>query len=75
MEFSDERQLGFSAQEVEKLFPEIVQTNDKGYKSVDYGRLTPVLVEAIKSQQEEIDLLKESLERLEKEINKLKTAR
>ncbi len=58
MEFNDQRQIGFSAQEVEKLFPEVVMTDANGYKSVDYGRLTPVLVEAIKEQQKQIDELK-----------------
>jgi len=43
MQFTDNRQIGFSAQEVEKLFPEVVMTDVNGYKSVDYGRLTPVL--------------------------------
>jgi molybdenum-dependent DNA-binding transcriptional regulator ModE len=40
--------LTFIAQELEKIYPEMVFTDDKGYKSVDYSRLTPVLVEAIK---------------------------
>jgi hypothetical protein len=43
---------------VEKLFPEVVMTDANGYKSVDYGRLTPVLVEAIKEQQQQIDEIK-----------------
>ncbi len=47
-EFPAERQLGFIAQDIEALFPEVVLTDAQGYKSVDYGRLTPVLVEAIK---------------------------
>ena len=47
-EFPAERQLGFIAQDIEALFPEVVLTDAHGYKSVDYGRLTPVLVEAIK---------------------------
>jgi hypothetical protein len=64
MQFSNSRQLGFSAQEVEKLFPEIVMTDDNGYKSVDYARLTPVLVEAIKEQQKQIDELKKLVERI-----------
>ncbi len=58
MQLSDKLQLGLSAQELEKFFPELVMTDAKGYKSVDYGRLTPVLVEAIKEQQKEIDELK-----------------
>jgi Chaperone of endosialidase/Head domain of trimeric autotransporter adhesin len=64
MQFSNSRQLGFSAQEVEKLFPEIVMTDDNGYKSVDYARLTPVLVEAIKEQQKQIDELKKLVEKI-----------
>jgi hypothetical protein len=52
--FTNERQIGFSAQEIESYFPEIVQTDNAGYKAVDYGRLTPVLVEAIKEQQKHI---------------------
>lgn len=64
MQFTSSRQLGFSAQEVEKLFPEIVMTDAKGYKSVDYARLAPVLVEAIKEQQKQIDELQRSIEQL-----------
>ncbi|HTK81664.1 MAG TPA: tail fiber domain-containing protein [Bacteroidota bacterium] len=56
--FTKDRQIGLIAQEVEKLYPEVVQTDANGYKSVDYGRLTPVLIEAIKEQQKEIDDLK-----------------
>jgi len=67
MQFNDERQLGFSAQEVEKLFPEIVMTDDNGYKSVDYGRLTPVLVEAIKEQQQQIIKLQVQIDELKKD--------
>ena len=47
--FTADRQLGFIAQEVEALYPEMVLTDEKtGYKSVDYSRMTPVLLEAIK---------------------------
>ena len=64
--FNDERQLGFSAQEIKKLFPEIVQTDAEGYMAVDYSRLTPVLVEAIKEQQQQIYVLKKLVEKLMK---------
>ncbi len=66
MQFSSERQLGFAAQEVEKLLPELVVTDSRGYKSVDYGRLTPVLVEAIKQQEEMIDVLIKEVKALKK---------
>ena len=62
----DERQIGFSAQEIEKLFPEVVMTDANGYKSVDYGRLTPVLVEAIKEQQKQIDAQQQQIDELRK---------
>lgn len=61
MSFNDRRQIGFIAQEMEKVFSEIVNTNDKGYKSIDYAKLTPVLVEAIKEQQEIIERLQSTI--------------
>jgi len=52
-------QIGFIAQDVEKIFPEFVVTDRDGYKSVAYGQISAVIVEAIKEQQEEIDELKQ----------------
>jgi hypothetical protein len=52
------RKLGFIAQEVEKVIPELVKTDSEGMKSVDYVSVVPVLVEAIKNQQKQIDELK-----------------
>lgn len=71
MQFPGNRQLGFSAQEVEKFFPEVVMTDENGYKSVDYGRLTPVLVEAMKEQQQQINALQEQIDELKKIVKKL----
>jgi len=45
---------GFIAQEVEPIIPDLVSTDSNGLKSLDYGRFTPYLVEAIKEQQLEI---------------------
>lgn len=56
--FTKERQIGFSAQEIEKYFPEMVQTDADGYKSVDYSKMTSVLVQAVKEQQKQIEELK-----------------
>jgi Chaperone of endosialidase len=47
-------QLGFIGQEVEAVCPELVATNADGYKSVNYSRMTAVLVEAVKEQQQQI---------------------
>ena len=52
-------ELGLIAQDVEKVLPELVLTNPKtGLKSVKYGNIVPVLIEAIKEQQKQIDELK-----------------
>ena len=51
-QFSREKQIGFIAQEIEQGFPELVSTGADGYKGVDYARLTPVLVEAVKELHE-----------------------
>ncbi len=45
------RTVGLIAQEVEDVAPELVHTDANGFKSVDYGRLTAVLVQAVKEQQ------------------------
>jgi hypothetical protein len=52
------RKIGFIAQEVEKVIPELVKTDSEGMKSVDYVSVVPFLVEAIKHQQKQIDELK-----------------
>ena len=55
------RQIGLLAQEVETVFPEAVTTDDDGTKSVAYSTLIPVLIEAIKAQQAQIEELKRAL--------------
>lgn len=52
---------GLIAQDIEKVFPELVSTDKNGLKSVEYGNLVGVLVEAIKEQQKQIDELKSKL--------------
>jgi hypothetical protein len=58
--YEKETRVGLSAQEVEAVLPEIVTDAPigDGYKTVDYAKLVPVLVEAIKEQQKQIDELK-----------------
>ncbi len=51
-------QVGFIAQELEKVYPELVSTDADGYKAVNYAQLTPVLLEALKEQQQQIEALK-----------------
>jgi hypothetical protein len=65
------RHIGFIAQELEQQFPEFVVTNANGYKSIAYDQLTPVLVEAIKEQQQEIETLKSENDKLNSLMDKL----
>ena len=49
---------GLIAQEVEGVLPDLVHTGSDGYKSVQYGNIVAILIEAIKEQQQEIEALK-----------------
>jgi hypothetical protein len=68
MQFNDGEQIGLIAQEVERVIPEIVSTGTDGYKSIDYAKLVPVLVEGLKAQQQEIKEQKEQNETLAKKF-------
>ena len=46
--FSNGKQIGMIAQDVEKVIPEIVHTDNEGMKSISYDKITAVLVEAMK---------------------------
>jgi hypothetical protein len=50
--------VGVLAQELEKVLPEVVTTRDSGYKAVKYEKIIPLLVEAIKELQAEVQKLK-----------------
>jgi hypothetical protein len=47
-------EIGLIAQEVEKVFPEVVSETDSGYKAIAYHGLIAILIEALKEQQERI---------------------
>lgn len=53
-------QIGVVAQEVEKIVPEVVKTADDGLKSVAYGNLIGLLIEAVKELSAEVEELKKS---------------
>jgi hypothetical protein len=54
--------LGFIAQDLEKIVPEVVVYDTSGGAGVDYAKLTSVLVEAVKAQQVELAELKKKLQ-------------
>jgi hypothetical protein len=47
--------IGFIAQDLEKVIPELVFTDDDGYKSVEYGQLVSLGIGSIQEQQRTID--------------------
>lgn len=71
LEIRERQEYGVIAQEVEAIFPEMVEdkaifsnTGDEtNYKAVNYNQLVPVLIEAIKELKSEVDELREQLEK------------
>lgn len=55
---SSRREIGVIAQEVERVAPELVETGADGMKSVNYARMTALLIEAVKELQHEVATLK-----------------
>jgi hypothetical protein len=53
------------SKDIEKFLPEVVHTDAAGYKSVEYAKISALLVEAIKEQQKMIEELKERITVLE----------
>ena len=51
--------FGVIAQDIEKIFPNIVSTNEQGIKSVSYTQLVPVLLSAVKELNREVKMIKE----------------
>ena len=68
------RQVGFIAQEVEEVLPEVVREDESGYRSVAYSAVVPVLTEAIKEQQQLIDEQRAYIETVEDRLKKLEEA-
>ena len=62
VDIKDERKkMGLLAQNVQEVFPELVYQDENGYLGVDYVSMIPVLIEAIKEQQIEINELKKRM--------------
>lgn len=75
IKFEKELQIGLIAQEVEAVFPELVDTDSEGYKSVEYSKLVAVLIEALKEQEEKIETLESevgTVQEIKAEVDALK---
>jgi hypothetical protein len=66
-------QIGFIAQDVENVVPQLVHTEaSTTLKSVDYARVTPLLVGAVQELNTKIDAQQKEIDELKAEINALK---
>lgn len=65
-------QVGVIAQNVEQVFPELVFTGADGFKSVSYEKFVPVLIEAIKEQQQLIATQQHENSEMRSEIQSIK---
>ena len=63
------RSLGFIAQEVEKIFPEVVWDDKFGFKTLQYDVLVAVGIAAVKDNQLRINNLKDNLTNLKEKLN------
>jgi hypothetical protein len=71
LHLGDGRQVGFIAQDVELILPEVVHTGPDDLMAIDYAKLTPLLVEAIKEQQAEIAADREVIRELRARVEAL----
>jgi len=60
----DRERIGLIAQDVEPYLPQVVSTNQYGYKLISYGNIVAVLIEGMKEQQKEIEDLKKEMDLL-----------
>jgi hypothetical protein len=65
------REIGFIAQQVEEVFPEMVRTERDGYKGVAYSRMTAALVEGVKELAAENEQLRADVQEMKAMMEQL----
>jgi hypothetical protein len=73
--FPDGWQIGLIAQETQKVLPEVVSKDADGYLTIDYARLTAVLVEAVKTLNEENNSLRKELAEIKETLTEQQASR
>ncbi len=68
MQFSADPVVGFIAQDVEPILPEVVSQMSNGRYVIDYGRVVPVLVEALKELHYNADQVQAEVDQVNAEI-------
>ena len=73
MKKDGKQKIGVLAQDIQKVFPELVTTDDKDMLAVNYQGLVPVLINALKEQQSEIDTFRKEVSELKQMVNQFIT--
>ncbi|WP_316820731.1 tail fiber domain-containing protein [Pedobacter gandavensis] len=63
--------IGVIAQELQKVYPEMVTEGKDGFLKVDYTQLTGILIQAVKEQQKEIEELKIRMNKQQEQIDQI----
>jgi hypothetical protein len=71
--FGERLSYGLVAQEVERILPELVTTDEDGYKAVNYSKLPLLAIQAIKELKERNDALEQRLRSLEALVERVST--
>jgi len=71
-ESTGRRHLGFIAQEMETVYPEVVHTDYEGMKSIAYANLTAVLVDSVQELHRDVRTLRAEARNLREEIKELR---
>ncbi|RHO73857.1 tail fiber domain-containing protein [Parabacteroides sp. AF48-14] len=64
-EEANRKRIGFMAQDIQKVLPELVQTDEKGIMSIDYIGFIPLIVESLKQMQQTIQDQQKEIETLQ----------
>lgn len=79
--FESSRQIGLIAQETEKIIPEVVHTDNEGFKSIEYAKLVALLIEAVNELEAEkaaleikMQLLEQNNTELSKQLNEINSS-
>ena len=65
----EKKEIGVIAQEVEEHLPEVVKKGLSDYKAIRYEKITPLLIEAIKEQQQQIKAQQQQINEQKQQIN------
>ena len=68
---SEKHKIGLLAQDIEKVFPELVSEESHGVKSVNYQGLVPILINALKEQDEKMKSQQSQIDEVRKLLFKI----